>query len=203
MALFCVMSYMQNVLLIFLCIFLCCFSTITSTNKTIIPEDCLKEATAETNSNTFRPDSPLVLCCMLPDQFIDCEDPIDLDGNATAREELGYGCTKWGGDRYEDIEVTPVNCTVLPDIECYGNRTFIRDGVPCIKYTRHYFVTTLIYSVLLGFLGMDRFCLGHTGSAVGKLLTLGGFGVWWIVDVVLLVTGGLKPQDGSNWIPYY
>ena len=32
------------------------------------------------------------------------------------------------------------------------------------RYTGHYFVTTLIYSVLLGFLGMDRFCLGHTGK---------------------------------------
>ena len=32
------------------------------------------------------------------------------------------------------------------------------------RYTGHYFVNTLIYSVLLGFLGMDRFCLGHTGK---------------------------------------
>lgn len=49
---------------------------------------------------------------------------------------------------------------------------------------------------------MDRFCLGHTGTAVGKLLTLGGVGIWWIVDVVLLVTGNLTPEDGSNWVPF-
>lgn len=71
------------------------------------------------------------------------------------------------------------------------------------RYNGHYFVTTLIYSVLLGFLGMDRFCLGHTGTAVGKLLTLGGVGIWWIVDIVLLVNGMLTPDDGSNWVPYY
>lgn len=70
------------------------------------------------------------------------------------------------------------------------------------RYSGHYFLTTLLYSVLLGFLGMDRFCLGHTGTAVGKLLTLGGVGIWWIVDVVLLVTGNLTPEDGSNWVPY-
>lgn len=70
------------------------------------------------------------------------------------------------------------------------------------RYNGHYFATTLLYSVLLGFLGMDRFCLGHTGTAVGKLLTLGGIGIWWIVDIVLLVTGGLMPMDGSNWVPY-
>lgn len=70
------------------------------------------------------------------------------------------------------------------------------------RYSGHYFVTTLLYSILLGFLGMDRFCLGHTGTAVGKLLTLGGIGIWWIVDIVLLVTGHLMPEDGSNWMPF-
>lgn len=70
------------------------------------------------------------------------------------------------------------------------------------RYNGHYFVTTLIYSVLLGFLGMDRFCLGQTGTAVGKLLTMGGVGIWWIVDIVLLITGSLTPEDGSNWNPY-
>jgi len=49
---------------------------------------------------------------------------------------------------------------------------------------------------------MDRFCLGHTGTAVGKLLTLGGVGIWWIIDIILIVTGHLTPEDGSSWMPY-
>ena len=71
------------------------------------------------------------------------------------------------------------------------------------RFSGHYFVTTLLYSVLLGFLGVDRFCLGLTGSAVGKLLTLGGLGVWWLVDIILLISGQLKPDDDSNWNQYY
>lgn len=148
---------------------------------------------------TYNPQGPLVKCSFLPIDFLDCKEPIDHKGNKTARDEVGHGCLKFGGVYYDDVEKTKVQCMALPDIECYPPRTFLKDGFPCVKYTEHYFVTTLLYSILLGFLGMDRFCLGQTGTAVGKLLTLGGVGIWWIIDIVLLITNNLLPEDGSNW----
>ncbi|BFG01695.1 TM2 domain-containing protein3-like [Drosophila madeirensis] len=154
------------------------------------------------SNSAFHPLGPNVLCSFLPRDFLECKDPIDHRDNATAKMEKGYGCLRFGGSFYEDVEHTKVQCTVYSDIDCYGNRTFFREGVPCVRYTDHYFVTTLIYSMLLGFLGMDRFCLGQTGTAVGKLLTMGGVGVWWIIDVILLITNNLLPEDGSNWNPY-
>ena len=101
-----------------------------------------------------------------------------------------------------DVQTGSRRCTALKSIQCHGNRTFVRDGFPCVRYNGHYFVTTLLFSLLLGFLGMDRFYLGHTGTAIGKLLTIGGIGLWWVVDIVLLVTGNLSPEDGSNFMPY-
>ena len=47
---------------------------------------------------------------------------------------------------------------------------------------------------------MDRFYLQHWGSAVGKVVTFGGLGVWSILDVLLIATGYLGPADGSAYI---
>ncbi|KAH8408952.1 hypothetical protein KR009_004254 [Drosophila setifemur] len=154
------------------------------------------------SSSAFYPLGPNVMCSFLPRDFLECKEPVDHRENVTAKTEKDHGCLRFGGSAYHDVEHTKVQCTVYADIDCFGNRTFFREGVPCVRYTDHYFVTTLIYSMLLGFLGMDRFCLGQTGTAVGKLLTMGGVGVWWIIDVILLITNNLLPEDGSNWNPY-
>ena len=49
-------------------------------------------------------------------------------------------------------------------------------------------VLTLIMSVLFGQLGVDRFIMGHVGLGILKLLTMGGCGIWWIIDIVLIAT---------------
>lgn len=42
--------------------------------------------------------------------------------------------------------------------------------------------TTLIISLLVGHLGIDRFLIGDVGIGVGKLLTCGGLGIWTVID---------------------
>ncbi len=59
--------------------------------------------------------------------------------------------------------------------------------------------TALILSILFGGLGVDRFYLGYSGMGVLKLLTGGCFGVLYIIDIINIATGKLKPADGSNY----
>jgi TM2 domain-containing membrane protein YozV len=47
--------------------------------------------------------------------------------------------------------------------------------------------TSIIVSVLAGSLGIDRFIIGDTGMGIGKLLTCGGLGIWYIVDLFLIM----------------
>ncbi len=44
--------------------------------------------------------------------------------------------------------------------------------------------TMLILSILLGYLGIDRFMLGNVGMGILKLLTWGCCGVLWIIDII-------------------
>jgi len=57
--------------------------------------------------------------------------------------------------------------------------------------------TMIIVSLFLGTLGVDRFMLGYTGLGVLKLITLGGFGIWSLIDFIRIITGGLKMSDGT------
>jgi len=57
-------------------------------------------------------------------------------------------------------------------------------------------IVTLVLAILLGGLGIDRFYAGSVGLGVLKLITFGGFGFWWLIDIIMLVTGNYK--DGSG-----
>jgi hypothetical protein len=57
-------------------------------------------------------------------------------------------------------------------------------------------LTALLLSLFLGGLGIDRFYLGYTGLGVLKLLTGGGCGIWWLIDLILVATGKLTDVGG-------
>ena len=56
--------------------------------------------------------------------------------------------------------------------------------------------TALLLSIFLGGFGGDRFYLGYTGLGVAKLLTLGGCGVWSIIDIINIATNKMTDAQG-------
>lgn len=60
------------------------------------------------------------------------------------------------------------------------------------------FLTAALLSILVGSFGVDRFYLGKIGTGVLKLVTLGGFGVWWIIDAIVLLTNSTRDAEGRE-----
>ena len=58
-------------------------------------------------------------------------------------------------------------------------------------------VTILVISIFLGGLGIDRFVLGQTIVGLVKLLTAGGCGVWWFIDLFLIM-GATKEVNAES-----
>ena len=83
--------------------------------------------------------------------------------------------------------------TPLKDVKT-GN-VFMAKLVPGIFSSQDYVVILLI-SFFLGYLGIDRFMLGQTGLGIAKLLTLGGCGVWSLIDFILIAMRKVTDSEG-------
>lgn len=61
-------------------------------------------------------------------------------------------------------------------------------------------IVALILCILLGLLGVHRFYLGYNGLGILYLLTLGLFGIGWLIDIILLIIpNGLTPKGRTNY----
>lgn len=62
--------------------------------------------------------------------------------------------------------------------------------------------TASVLSLLLGWLGIDRFYMGRIGLGILKLITLGGAGIWWVVDMILVGSGKARDSSGTPLISF-
>ena len=55
----------------------------------------------------------------------------------------------------------------------------------------------LLFCFFLGPFGAHRFYLGQIGTAVIQLLTLGGCGIWYLIDLIMIIVGKYKDANGN------
>lgn len=57
-------------------------------------------------------------------------------------------------------------------------------------------IAALLLCIFLGTLGIHRFYLGYTWQGIVQLLTLGGLGIWTLIDLIRIITRDLQPKSG-------
>lgn len=59
-------------------------------------------------------------------------------------------------------------------------------------------LVTLLLCFFLGGFGAHRFYIGKIGTGILMLLTLGGLGIWWLIDTIIIIVGSFEDKDGRR-----
>jgi hypothetical protein len=62
-------------------------------------------------------------------------------------------------------------------------------------YTR---LPVLLLCLLFGWLGVHRFFVGKIGTGVLMMVTIGGLGIWIVIDLILIILGEFRDRDGHR-----
>ncbi|HEX6887637.1 MAG TPA: TM2 domain-containing protein [Candidatus Nanopelagicales bacterium] len=87
-----------------------------------------------------------------------------------------------------------------PGVQAFpnGKPMFDASGRPASPKSR---LAAVLLMVLIG-LGLHRFYVGKIGTGILFLITLGGLGIWALIDFVMLLVGSFTDKQGrvlSNW----
>jgi TM2 domain-containing membrane protein YozV len=91
-------------------------------------------------------------------------------------------------------------CGTLLDVNtsnCYRCGAQQPSLVP-VGATEKRILPAALLSFFFGVFGVHRFYVGKVGTGILQLLTLGGLGIWAIVDFILVVTGSFTDKDGNK-----
>ena len=59
-------------------------------------------------------------------------------------------------------------------------------------------VVAALLCFFLGMIGVHRFYVGKVGTGILMIVTLGGFGIWALVDLIMIITGSFKDKENRK-----
>ncbi len=57
---------------------------------------------------------------------------------------------------------------------------------------------TALLCFFLGVFGVHRFYVGKVGTGFVQLFTIGGLGIWWLIDMIMILAGAFRDSDGRK-----
>jgi hypothetical protein len=71
-----------------------------------------------------------------------------------------------------------------------------------LKPEGRHFLAVFFFSFFWGTFGVDRFYLGKIPTGILKLITFGGFGIWTLIDLALIMTGAMTDKQGRPMLEF-
>lgn len=78
----------------------------------------------------------------------------------------------------------------------------IAKTVPIKLHKQRHFLAVFFLSFMWGMFGVDRFYMGFIGTGILKLITLGGLGIWTLVDFVMICSGSMRDKQGNEMLEW-
>ena len=57
-------------------------------------------------------------------------------------------------------------------------------------------IAALLLCLFVGTLGVHRFYVGKIGTGILMIVTFGGFGIWTLIDLIMIAVGKFSDKQG-------
>lgn len=95
-------------------------------------------------------------------------------------------CNSQNDDRSNFCKTCGINLLIN------SNRTDLR------TISKRNWLVALLLCAFLGAIGIHRFYVGKTVTGILMILTFGGFGIWVLIDLILIATNAFTDAEGLH-----
>jgi hypothetical protein len=78
----------------------------------------------------------------------------------------------------------------------------IQSNLPAVLGSEKRILPAFLLCAMFGMFGAHRFYVGKIGTGILQLVTLGGLGIWWLVDIIMIIVGAFKDKDGEKLVEW-
>ena len=98
-------------------------------------------------------------------------------------------CYECGRNINAKAEICPLCGVRQPEIRYSDSGT--------VRANNNQWLITFLLCWLFGVFGVHRFYNGKIGTGILMLITIGGLGIWWMVDFIIIIVGRFKDNEGN------